>query len=335
MTHDGPILLPDHDRGPRSPGPGTPARPRPSLRRTTSITTAWPTAGRGQLSAVGRDLLTDTDGAAAVVSQLGFTAHLDEQTRQVIEIVASPGTPPLGMLVGLKVASGFRDCVADATHEHVTSTNVLALLLDDLPGAALVSGYAHLHAGTMVRANPASIASRSAICAGWAPDGVMMVAIRRHGLVPTPMGPPATSLQRDDDPMAWHDIIDPAERSTCRTRRLDIWVDDDGLVQGDIAFRDTHRSSEGEVTTFHEYTARISVRQGIIKDLAVTPHVLPWRECPSSVASAALVVGLPADRIKQHVRERGTGESTCTHLDDVLRSMTHIEALARLIPLDR
>lgn len=332
MTSDGPILLPDHDRGPRSPGPPTPPRHRPSLRRTTSITTVWPSDGRAQLSACGRDLLTGADDTSSVVAQLGFTAHLDERTRELTKIVSGPGTLGLDMLVGLKVASGFRDSVAEATRPQIMPASVLALLLDDLPGAALVSGYAHLHAGTMVRADPVSIASRSAICAGWAPDGVMMVAIGRHGQVPTPTGPPAASLERDDDPMAWHRIVDPAERSTCRLRRLDVWVDDEGLVRGDVAFRDTHRSADGEVTTFHEYSARISVRAGIIEDLEVTPHVLPWRECPSAVASAALLVGLAADHIKQHVRDRGTGESTCTHLDDVLRSMTHIEALARVIP---
>jgi hypothetical protein len=329
MSSGEPILLPEADRGPRSGGPGTPARRRPSLRRTTSITTVWPTAGRAQLSAYGRDLRTGTDGIDEVVAQIGFTAHLDERTRRLTEIVPSPGTPVLEMLVGLTVASGFRGCVTEATQGQIAPWSVLALLLDDLPGAALVSGYSHLHAGTMVHADPASVASRRAICAGWAPDGVMMVAIRQHGRVPTPTGPPAASLQRDDDPVAWHQIPEPDERSTCRVRRLDVWVDDDGLVHGDVAFRDTHRSSDGEVTTFHEYTAQISVRQGIIEDLAVQPHVLPWRECPSAVASATLLVGSPADRIKQHVRARGTGESTCTHLDDVLRSMTHVEALAQ------
>ena len=63
--------------------------------------------------------------------------------------------------------------------------------------------------------------------------------------------------------------------------------------------------------------------------MAAEARVLPWMECPEAVASAARVVGMPVGELRHRVRRELVGVSTCTHLNDTLRSL---DDLAGLIP---
>jgi hypothetical protein len=65
--------------------------------------------------------------------------------------------------------------------------------------------------------------------------------------------------------------------------------------------------------------------------------VLPWPECPAAAASAGRLVGHPVTDIRGVVRQDLRGVTTCTHLNDLLRSMGDIGAMtatlrARLAP---
>ena len=58
---------------------------------------------------------------------------------------------------------------------------------------------------------------------------------------------------------------------------------------------------------------------------------LPWQECPGAVASAARITGMTLQELHFRVRRELSGTSTCTHLNDLLRSVADVEALiARL-----
>jgi Protein of unknown function (DUF2889) len=63
-----------------------------------------------------------------------------------------------------------------------------------------------------------------------------------------------------------------------------------------------------------------------------TPKVLPWPECSDAGASATRLVGLPLDDIRQYVRTDLNGISTCTHLNDLLRSLGDVPALLAKMP---
>jgi Protein of unknown function (DUF2889) len=100
----------------------------------------------------------------------------------------------------------------------------------------------------------------------------------------------------------------------------------------DVLFRDSHVDDEGLETIVHEYTvsAAVDTRDGVLVWCAATPRVLPWVECPAAVLSAGRLVGMPAAGLRQHVRDTFLGISTCTHLNDTLRSLEDLPALLQL-----
>jgi hypothetical protein len=60
-----------------------------------------------------------------------------------------------------------------------------------------------------------------------------------------------------------------------------------------------------------------------------TPQLLPWVDCPAAL-SASRLAGLPESGLRRHVRDTFLGTSTCTHLNDTLRSLEDIPALLTL-----
>ena len=64
------------------------------------------------------------------------------------------------------------------------------------------------------------------------------------------------------------------------------------------------------------------------------PRVLPWQECPSAAASGSRLVGADIRELRSLVRDGFAGTSTCTHLDDALRSLEDVAALLDLPPAE-
>ena len=135
--------------GPSDPARSTPARQPGSVRRTSSIDTSRPDGLRSDLmvDARARDLRTGPDGTVVVESEAVLSARIDGGTHRLTSIETTPEVPALGALLGVLVGPGFRrrvDAVVPGEREAGTP---LYLLLDDLPGAVLVSGYALQRAG--------------------------------------------------------------------------------------------------------------------------------------------------------------------------------------------
>ena len=122
----------------------------------------------------------------------------------------------LSQLRGALVGPGFRAKVDVLVPYSDRGAAPLLMLLDDVPGAALVSGYAELHEGAFpTRPVPDQFLDAQVdLCAGWAADASMMQMIRATGQNPTPLGPAAPDLLDPDDPLVWH-----ARPSCRRTRR--------------------------------------------------------------------------------------------------------------------
>jgi hypothetical protein len=68
-------------------------------------------------------------------------------------------------------------------------------------------------------------------------------------------------------------------------------------------------------------------------DLSATPRALPWLECPAAAGSADRLVGTSVADVRSRVTASFTGTSTCTHLNDTLRSLEDIAVLAALVGL--
>jgi hypothetical protein len=60
--------------------------------------------------------------------------------------------------------------------------------------------------------------------------------------------------------------------------------------------------------------------------------VLPYGECPLAVTHVAALTGLPLRDLRGAVLERLRGPLGCTHLNDMLRALAAVPALARQLP---
>ena len=345
--------------GPHDPATVTPPRSPGSIRRTSSIDTSRPDGIRGDLVVVARarDLRTDptretpagsTAPDGTVLGHVELRLRLRGMTREIISIDATPASAAVGLesLVGLAVGPGFRARVDEALPgEHLTGS-LRYLLLDDLPGAALVSGYAMQRAGIFDSppdARPSPEADRMTgvmasiqlanedLCAGWARDSAMMVAVRATGVIPTPMGPSAPVLELPGDPLAWHAMDPLTPHAMRRRRRLDVVAGDrPGATHLlDVHFRDSHVDADGVETVLHEYAVEGAVDDaaGQVASVSARAHVLPWMECPGALASAGRLAGMDLAGLRKQVRRELTGTSTCTHLNDMLRSLSDVTVL--------
>ena len=160
----------------------------------------------------------------------------------------------------------------------------------------------------------------------------MVVSLRTKGSMPVPYGPPANRLEPADDPISWHEI-GPLPTGAMRRRRLVELIEGDPL---DVyaMFRDTHVDSDGAETILHEYsvTATLDRETLELSRTVAEPHVLPWTECPAAAASASRLDGHSVGELRRLVGREFRGTSTCTHLNDLLRSLADLSALRLLLP---
>jgi hypothetical protein len=146
-------------------------------------------------------------------------------------------------------------------------------------------------------------------------------------------GPEAPDLDHGDDPEAWHPMAQLPRHGMRRRRRIDVYEAGTGRVGIDAMFRDTYVRSDGVETIVHEYTlaAAFDSNTGVIVEARATPRVLPWQECPGAVESARRIAGMTLGELHFRVRQELFGTSTCTHLNDLLRSVADAEALITLV----
>jgi hypothetical protein len=324
--------------GPQDAVVAEPPRAAGSIRRTTNIDTLRPEGLQADtvVDARARDLRTNDDGTSSVVATASLQARISP-TRVLLSIHTSPDIPALRTLVGSSAGAGFRSRCNDLVTDGCEDGSLLYLLLDDLPGATLVSGYALVRGGAFdegPRASPGpfpDFGAQNDICAGWANDASMMVHVRSTGTLPVPLGPPAPLLERVDDPLSWHEMGVLTPHAVRRRRRLDLVAPTGGEqeLRLDLHFRDSHVDDEGHETIMHEYTVAgtVDVPAGRIGSISARAHVLPWMECPGALASAQRVAGMELSELRARVRKEFVGRSTCTHLNDSLRSLADISAL--------
>ncbi len=321
------LRQPVDSSAPRVPG---------SVRRTTHVDmrTDPDDLDRLTLSSAARDLVTRDGGRPEEVGAAAVSAEVG-RGRALTSLRTTPHLAAADRLVGRPVASGFRALVDEALPGERSAHSLLYRLLEELPVAALIAGYADLYLdrvpATAVRRRTEGGALPADICAGWRHDGSMMTAIDRTGAIPIPVGPPAPPLDADDR-AAWHEMP-PLGAGTMRRRRLvDVAPAGDTVVVSAM-FRDSHVEGAGLETVLHQYDVAAVVDRGsrVVRSCVATPRVLPWVECPSAAASAGRLAGHPVADIRALVRLDLRGTSTCTHLNDLLRSLGDVGALLDLL----
>jgi hypothetical protein len=266
-----------------------------------------------------RDLRTDAQGRAEVLAAAEVRAQVDAD-RTLVELRTTPAPDGVVALLGRRVASGFRAAVDGAVPDEAAAQTPLYLLLDDLPVAVLISGYADMYTGPAVTPPPGSL--QADICSGWRRDGTMLRSLDERGVLPLPVGPPAPDLDGGDDPVAWHPIAPIAPGAMRRRRLIDVRGDDVRAM-----FRDSHLGPDGVERVLHEYELRATIADGVFTECVAEPRTLPWPECPHAAASAGRLVGVPVAGARDLVRAELRGVGTCTHLNDLLRSLADVAGL--------
>ncbi len=276
----------------------------------------------------------------------------DAEAQRVTMITASPAVAGLDRLVGRSASTGFRGAIDDVIAGQDLVGLPLYQLLDDLPVATLISGYAPQHAcaqagspiddatrAPIQRTAPAGLAmlQQADLCAGWKAGGTIMQGFAENK-PPVVTGPDAPSLDDGDDPWAWHAFPGPLPaQSMRRRRRIDVTPDADCVTCSvDAHFRDSYVDDEGE-TVVHEYTleARVDTRDQVVLEAEATPRVLPWFECPEAVASAGRLAGRTLADLRPGVRAEFLGATTCTHLNDMFRALADVGLLAARVGMAR
>ncbi len=316
-----------------NPATATPARAAGSIRRTSHMDMI----PRGAFTRLGlslmggaRDVLTRPDGSGAVLDEATVRARLGEE--RVLESLATDPGATLRGLTGRIVGAGFRAAVDTVVPRLKENQTPLYLLLDELPVAALIAGYADLYLRAPdeppTSSETAARKVKADICAGWASDATMMQAIASEGQIPIPVGPPAPAIELAGDPLSWHAIPELPVGAMRRRRRID--VANSGHLAIDAMFRDTHVGPDGTETVLHEYSLTASADAGSYEILQcqAKARVLPWVECPAAEASAGRLTGRRLPELRNFVRQSLTGTSTCTHLNDLLRSLADAAPLA-------
>jgi hypothetical protein len=317
---------------PRGSGASAPPRRPGSVRRTTTMDFTWPDGldGDAILDGRARDLRTNEDGTTAGLAW-GVLGIVTDSRRIIKEISSAPELAALQGLLGESAMSGFRRRLAGVAPDLNTAGSPLHQLLDDVPGATLVSGAAWQRWYDMDRylEIKADVAQRvmTDVCTGYQqgssalqPDGTLRWRQDRV---------PAVEIEAVDDDLAWHAHASPAGVTMRRARRIDVWAAGP-VLHVDAFFQDSSTVPAGGRQSIHEYvlTAEADLGSRTVRSVTPVARVLPYDECPLAVRNVTALAGLPLSELRTAVLGQLRGPLGCTHLNDMLRALADVPELA-------
>ena len=300
----------------------------PAVRRTLSLEASpdgdWSAGLR--VTASGRDLLVTGGGGSRVLRTARMTVTVDAASRVtgVESELAAAVTDPL---IGATAVRGFRARLAGL--DELDPSSLESAMLDELPTIRLISGYAMM---IELRSQRDRRSPMAGVCAGWAPGATADTRVRAGVpiLSGTPLAPSLASMTP-----YFHAEPDPRPRSMRRRRVLDVTARGSGYEVFEY-HRDSHFDAELREGALHEYEvhARVAPDQGpaaggyALEHVDVVPHALPFGECSLAAPNAVDLTGAPLRDITGTVREQLAGTRSCTHLNDTLRFLRYVPALA-------
>lgn len=331
-----------HERIVRNPAGPAPVRRANSVRRTSTIDTGWPD-GFGQpmlMIGRGRDVLTRDAGSAPKVLAEDSFRILATPRREVLEIDVQPHRPSIDVLVGARGGGHLRALLAEVMPEERVSGSPLYLILDDFSGASLVAGWIWSqwrdNWQAQARANGASSTAGKAgnmtdICSGFETGSTALLPDGTSNQIQNCSDVP--SLVNPADPDGWHALYDHDPVSMRRARRIDVWREGQDVMI-EVGFQDSGINPRGGRTAIHEYLVHAVARGDdlTLAHIEVDPLILPYRECPNASPNAERMIGQRLSTFRQSVLGTLPGPLGCTHLNDVLRSMTEVPILAGYLP---
>jgi len=321
-VNSAPDVLPAATRRPQAQ---IPARIPSSIRRSSHIgvQTSDDAPDIAVHGAV-RDVLTDAAGEGRIVGEASLDCVVAPD-RSVTSITSDPPEAAMSQLVGRVAHKGWRA----AAREVVDADSPLSSLLDDVPIALLLSSYGALRQGSLDLPSVQPLMQRMRnLCAGWASDATPMRIIDAGEPMPLP-GVVHIPDHDDAEPLATEPRLPLVPGEVRRIRRLDVVPGDEVRILA--SFRDTWCDADGVEGVLHEYvlTATLDVDRRVAS-VEAEPRVLPYNECSLAAASPARLIGQRIEDVAAEVKATAD-TTTCTHLDDLLRSLDVVPALLRAV----
>ena len=275
------------------------------------------------------------DGTSEILGEAQIDARVDEQGGlAALHTAPQPSSGAIEPLLGVRVGAGFRHRAA-AVFPGEKGTP-LGLLIDDLPVAALIAGYARVRRAITAGVQPSDLVPRAAadrqadLCSGWAVGGTMIQSILVGQGIPYRSGPLAPEPSPGDAD-GWHEEPPLPPGAMRRRRRIDVAP---GAERGappriDAMFRDTWMDLEGREEVLHEYAVAVTLDPTgqHIETISADPRVLPFGECPAAAGYVSKLGGLAIAGLRASVRETLVSTESCTHLNDLLRALGDVAFL--------
>jgi len=277
------------------------------------------------MTGLARDIRTGPTGGddVTVLAEASVAAGFD-MGRRLISLATTPAASWADALIGARAGGGFRRHL-DAVVPPAEAGSLLRQVLDDMPAAALISGYAWMRLARREGHDPSTLTPpdilerMTDLCSGWRAGGVAVGSIETHHGMPIQDCPPAPVDTAD--PWGWH-AVGSLERDWMRRRRcLDVAVDGEGGFSIWAMFRDTVGEEAGAEVVLHEYAVTASGSGTVLGAIAAEPRVLPFPECPAAAAAVGDLVGCDLAGLSGSVPQLLTGIRSCTHLNDLLRAL--------------
>jgi hypothetical protein len=319
-----------------------PLRRPGSVRRTTSIDTHWPDGwGKdAEMTGRARDIMTPLDGGAPqTFATAGFTMTITPR-REIVAIATEPRHPRDQDMVGVRAGGASREALSHIMGD-IRGTPLFQII-DDFAGASLVGGWiwSHWEPEWMARARAEMQQSgdfkgpRANICSGFA-EGSSALDFDNRPTVGAQRRVEVPPLENPEDPAGWHAMAVTHGPVMRRARRIDLWRDG-ASIRIDAGFQDSGNAPEDDGTrvAIHEYRVHVLIDAATmtITALQALPLILPFPECPAASINASRMIGEQAGDLRQRVIDALPGIDGCTHLNDVLRSIADVPALAEHLP---
>ncbi len=320
--------------GVRDPLRAVPALTVSTLRRTMHVDVGpaneWFGGGELQIDGAARDVRgrSRANGGFETLATGSVSARFDRK-RVLDHLETDPVTSWADAMVGERAGGGFRRKLAEIAPG--SGATIVRQLMEDLPAAALISGYASLRLARRLAVNPGDLTPPGVLgrmtdmCSGWRAGGVAVESIAAGKGVPFQDCPEAPDLT-GGHPRSWH-AIPPLGANCMRRRRLvDVAFDDeDGGASLWAMFRDTVGEPDGSELVLHEYalTGRLERADGgmALVSVEADPKVLPFTECPAAASEVHALSGTLLADLPAVVPVALFGVASCTHLNDLLRNI--------------
>jgi Protein of unknown function (DUF2889) len=305
---------------------------RRTVRRITCADAVRPDGVLGPLEVRGLliDEIAEGDVQPTLFQRQAVEVGIDFLAGATITSISTTSEmPELSELIGHAATRGFRPRL----HQLVEATDLnqgCLALLEDLPNVTMLSRVILVMAPEARDLPARRREPHIDICAGWVAGGEL--ALRPEGDLPAfhPF-----RLQTPDEQVAWAalPVLPPASFRRHRVTEVRENAEDPTGIRATSWFYDVVRPQSGEPLVLHNYRVRADVAAGDHRVTACTadPGPLPTSDCHAAASSSEWLVGLALPDIYSAVREKFKGTSTCTHLNEQLRSLSDVTLLTQLL----